>query len=392
MSEHDALIDRIAGARRHRAAATAMPSDAASRPRSRRGARSCRASAFTVGDRSARHATASTRVERLRRGPGAGAGPGRGRPAGPHSGAPSEGEVAAWRGASPTRAARARRPRSAVAGGRRTGARRCRALAPAITGLLVEAGRRERRGDRDRRAAPTAGSRGRCAGGARRWGLDGPALRLRSAAQPRHRRLCGCRAGGRADAGALGASFLGLSPVHALFERRPHQDLALFAVLAPVPRVAASSTRPRSRASGGEAAAVQAPRLDEKRPRSPRCARLRSSTTPASGRLAARSSTRCGRRSRPRGDPAFDAFRREPAARRSRPTPPSRRCRSISAREGRWPGSATGRKPFRAAALAGGAGASRAEHGERVAFHAWLQWLADSQLAAACRRARARRA
>ena len=70
--------------------------------------------------------------------------------------------------------------------------------------------------------------------GARRWGVTAQVYSLRSArdfgvgdyaevAQAAER------------AGAFGASFLGLSPVHALFESGPHQDLALLALVAALP-------------------------------------------------------------------------------------------------------------------------------------------------------------
>ena len=144
-----------------------------------------------------------------------------------------------------------------------------------------------------------------------------------------------------------------------------------------------TSTRPQSRASRR---ARRSASLDEKRPR---VAALREAELvdhagvwavlrPVLDALWATFKAR--------GDPAFDAFRRElGAALEDHATfeALSEHFRAEGAAWlGEWP------EAYRAAASPT-IGRFRADHPERVAFHAWLQWLADSQLEAACRRARA---
>ncbi|MFL5231575.1 MAG: malto-oligosyltrehalose synthase [Microvirga sp.] len=219
------------------------------------------------------------------------------------------------------------------------------------------------------------------AGGARCWGLAAQLYAFRSG---ENLGIGTYADAGKAaaDAGALGASYLGLSPVHALFGA----DRGKISPYSPSSRLFLETLHIDPVAVPGFAASPAQRLLDEKRPR---IAALRDAELvdhagvwevlrPVLDALWATFKAR--------GDPAFDAFRRElGAALEDHATfeALSEHFRAEGAAWlGEWP------EAYRAAASPA-IGRFRADHPERVAFHAWLQWLADNQLEAACRRARA---
>ena len=221
--------------------------------------------------------------------------------------------------------------------------------------------------------------------GARDWGVAAQLYAFRSA------RNLGI--GNYADAGEAARAAGGArrlvprpQPGACALRRRPHEDLALFALLAAVPRDAAHRPDRGRRASR----AARRRGFSRRRGRaSTRCARRSSSIMPASGMCCARCSRRCGSTSRPAAATSASRASAVPWGRRSRTTQPSRHCPSSSAPKVRL-GSATGPRPS-ATPVRRRCGASSADQAERVGFHAWLQWLADRQLETASQRARARR-
>ena len=220
--------------------------------------------------------------------------------------------------------------------------------------------------------------------GARRWGVTAQVYSLRSARD--------FGVGGYAEvaqtaerAGAFGASFLGLSPVHALFE----SDRTKISPYSPSSRLFLESIFIEPRLvegfSGSEAARLfKTPEFQE------RLAALRESALVDHAAVWALKRPLldalwvdfCARG----GDSAFDAFRRTGAeALEAHAT-----FEALSEhfrREGRW-WLGDWPDPFRDA-RSDAVRDFATGHGERIAFHAWLQWLADTQLAAAAARAQA---
>ncbi|HEX8663166.1 MAG TPA: malto-oligosyltrehalose synthase [Beijerinckiaceae bacterium] len=220
------------------------------------------------------------------------------------------------------------------------------------------------------------------AGGARYWGLAAQLYALRSKTNLGIGTYVDAGTAAE-DAGALGASFLGLSPVHALFGA----DRTKISPYSPSSRLFLETLHiDPSAVPGFEDSAAQR-LLDERRDR---IAALRDAQfvdhagvwevlrpvldalwTDAQGRG---------------GDSAFEAFRRtlgEPLESHATFEALSEHFRQQGAFwVGDWP------EAFRSASSPE-VQDFRRNHAERVAFHAWLQWLADSQLGAASRRARA---
>ena len=208
--------------------------------------------------------------------------------------------------------------------------------------------------DHHRGARALLAARDPAPAGGRALGPRGAALRPALGGQSRHRRLR--RRGRRPRATPASRRLVprpqpGPRPVRG----RPHQDLALFAVLAPVPRDAAHRSD-RARRVSRKRRRAPARRAGSRRASRP-CARPPSSIMPAIWAVnCARCSTRSGRTFAAGGrTPRFAAFRAsEAGAARSR-MPRSRRCPSISGREGRiwlgdWP------EPYRTRRLRRGRG------------------------------------
>ncbi|HKG76463.1 MAG TPA: 4-alpha-glucanotransferase, partial [Beijerinckiaceae bacterium] len=220
--------------------------------------------------------------------------------------------------------------------------------------------------------------------GARRWGVTAQVYSLRSTRD--------FGVGGYAEvaqtaerAGIFGASFLGLSPVHALFEA----DRTKISPYSPSSRLFLESIFIEPRLVEGFPGS-EAARLFKTTEFQERLASLREGALvdyaavwalkrPLLDALWADFRARSG-------DPAFDAFRRsEGEALEAHAT--FEALSEYFRYEGRWwlgdwPG------PFRDA-RSDQVKAFAADHAERIAFHAWLQWLADTQLAAAAARAEA---
>ncbi|HEX8168176.1 MAG TPA: malto-oligosyltrehalose synthase [Beijerinckiaceae bacterium] len=218
------------------------------------------------------------------------------------------------------------------------------------------------------------------AGGARYWGLAAQLYAFRS---ERNLGIGTYADAGKAaeDAGALGASYLGLSPVHALFGA----DRTKISPYSPSSRLFLETLHIDPSAVPCFAGSAAQRLLDE---RQSRIAALRESQfvdhagvwevlRPVLDALWADA------RSRP--DPAFDVFRRtsgQPLEDHATFEALSEHFRRQGAFwAGEWP------QEFRSASSPE-VQEFRREHAERIAFHAWLQWLADGQLEAASRRAR----
>jgi (1->4)-alpha-D-glucan 1-alpha-D-glucosylmutase len=182
-------------------------------------------------------------------------------------------------------------------------------------------------------------------------------------------------------AGALGASFLGLSPVHALFAA----DRTKISPYSPSSRLFLETLHVDPTAVRGFAGSRAARLFAEAKER---IAGLRETALVDHGGvwavlrpiLAA-----LWEDFRDRSDPNFDAFRRElsgPLDAHATFEALSEHFRAQGAWwMGDWP------EPFRRRG-SDEVRRFREEHAERIAFHAWLQWLADSQLKAAAERAR----
>ncbi len=291
MSERDALIDRIAGL----VGVARGYVDAFGRPveLSGRGAPS-----DPVGLRPQdRHGSGGTRKSHQGRAaaqcPRAGARRRSGPIGRPIFRCASKARSPPWRGASSTRAARRSEGRAEPVAGPDGPALPLPRLAPGYHRLAVDAGSAS--AEATLIAAPA-----RCweprdvAGGARCWGLAAQLYAFRSG---ENLGIGTYADAGKAaaDAGALGASYPRPQPGPCAFRRRPRQDLALFAVLAPVPRDAAH--RP-GRGPGLRGKPGAAPPRREAHAHRRAARGCSSSITPASGRSCGPSSTRCGRRSR----------------------------------------------------------------------------------------------
>ena len=186
-----------------------------------------------------------------------------------------------------------------------------------------------------------------------------------------------------AGAGALGASFLGLSPVHALFAA----DRAKISPYSPSSRLFLETLHIDPSAVPGFAGSRAARLLAEA---APRIAALRegalvdhlgvwSVLRPVLDALFADFRARGG-------DPAFEAFRRELGEPLEAHATFEALSEHFRAEGAWWPGDWP--EPYRSCGSAE-VRRFRDEHAERIAFHAWLQWLADTQLAAASARAHA---
>ena len=182
---------------------------------------------------------------------------------------------------------------------------------------------------------------------------------------------------------ALGASFLGLSPVHALFAAdrgkispySPSSRLfleTLFIDPAAVPGFAeiAAPIVSDPAFQGGLAACREAPLVDH--------AAVAALQRPLLEAL--------WQQFRERPDPEFDGFRRRGGAALEAHATFEALSEAFKAEglawAGEWPQAYRNARSPEVAAF-------RAEHSERVACHAFLQWLADRQLGAAAERARA---
>ncbi len=186
-----------------------------------------------------------------------------------------------------------------------------------------------------------------------------------------------------AGAGALGASFLGLSPVHALFAA----DRAKISPYSPSSRLFLETLHIDPSAVPGFAGSRAARLLAEA---APRIAALRegalvdhlgvwSVLRPVFDALFADVRARGG-------DPAFEAFRRELGEPLEAHATFEALSEHFRAEGAWWPGDWP--ETYRSCGSAA-VRRFRDEHAERIAFHAWLQWLADTQLAAASARAHA---
>jgi (1->4)-alpha-D-glucan 1-alpha-D-glucosylmutase len=217
--------------------------------------------------------------------------------------------------------------------------------------------------------------------GARFWGLAAQIYSFRS----EHNLGIGTyrdTADAAEGAGALGASFVGLSPVHALFAA----DRTKISPYSPSSRLFLETLHIDPTALPGVAGSRAAALLADT---GERIAALRDAALvdhagvwgvlrPVLDALWAEFS--------PHSDPAFAAFRRELGA----PLEAHATFEALSEHfraegawwMGDWP------EPFRACG-SDEVRRFREQHAERVAFHAWLQWLADTQLQEACERAHA---
>lgn len=219
-------------------------------------------------------------------------------------------------------------------------------------------------------------------GGARLWGATAQIYGLR---RPDDLGIGDYGAVGQAaqGAGALGASFLGLSPVHALFA----SDRTKISPYSPSSRLFLETLYIDPAAIPGFAGSEAARRLGEPEMRR-RLAALRE------GALVDHAEVWALKRPlldalwplfRARGEAAFEAFRREGGE------PLAAHATFEALHEHFW---AQGRwwlgdwpEPFRDA-RSPEVRRFQEDQAERVAFHAWLQWQADRQLAAAHERAR----
>jgi (1->4)-alpha-D-glucan 1-alpha-D-glucosylmutase len=253
-------------------------------------------------------------------------------------------------------------------------------LAPGYYRLAAEAGGRS--AEATLIAAPP-----RCfeprdlAEGARGWGFAAQLYGLRSAGNLGIGTYADAGAAAEAAAG-LGASFLGLSPVHALFGA----DRMKFSPYSPSSRLFLETLHIDPTAIRGFEGSAAARLLADSRDR---IAALRDAhfvdhagvwdvLRPVLKALWFDFQARGG-------DPAFDAFRRavgQALADHATFEALSEQFRAEGARWlGDWP------EAFRTA-RSDEVRRFRADRAERIGFHAWLQWVADRQLEAASQRAR----
>lgn len=217
--------------------------------------------------------------------------------------------------------------------------------------------------------------------GARGWGVAAQIYSFRS---PRNLGIGTYVDTGEAaeDAGTLGASFLGLSPVHALFAA----DRTKISPYSPSSRLFLETLHIDPTVVPGFAGSRAARAFKDS---AERIAALRdASLVDHAGVWAVLRPILdalwedVGKRS----DPAFEAFRRElgdPLEAHATFEALSEHFRAQGAWWlGDWP------EPFRRCSSQE-VRRFRSEQTERVAFHIWLQWLADTQLQAACERAHA---
>jgi (1->4)-alpha-D-glucan 1-alpha-D-glucosylmutase len=219
------------------------------------------------------------------------------------------------------------------------------------------------------------------AAGARSWGLAAQLYALRSAS---NLGIGTYTDAGKAaaDAGALGASFLGLSPVHALFGA----DRTKISPYSPSSRLFLETLHIDPAAIPGFAAS-DAPRLLEERRERIEALRAADLVDHAGVWAVLRPVLDAlWAAFRPAGDPVFEAFRRELGPALEDHAAFEALSEHFRARGATWAGAWP--EAFRSAASPE-VQRFRAGNPERIAFHAWLQWLADGQLRDASRRARA---
>ncbi|HEY7382282.1 MAG TPA: malto-oligosyltrehalose synthase [Beijerinckiaceae bacterium] len=219
------------------------------------------------------------------------------------------------------------------------------------------------------------------ADGAPGWGLAAQIYSLRS---PRNLGIGTYMDTGAAaeHAGALGASFIGLSPVHALFAA----DRTKISPYSPSSRLFLETLHIDPTALPGFAGSRAARLFQDS---AERIAALRESALVDHGGVWAVLRPvldAVWQGVRGRSDPAFEAFRRElgePLQAHATFEALSEHFRTQGAWWlGDWP------EPFRRCNTEE-VRRFRGEKAELVAFHAWLQWIADRQLQAACERAHA---